>query len=64
MAKGKKQRKMKASMSRPVDPRYAANPLDYKKVILDRSVPDQSRIPRDPRRVYPRLRNRVAFANR
>ena len=64
MAKGKKQRKMRARMTRPADPRYAANPLDYKKVILDRSVPDQSRIPRDPRRVYPRLRNRVAFANR
>ena len=37
MAKGKKQRKMRTRMTRPADPRYAANPLDYKKVILDRN---------------------------
>ena len=45
--------------------RYAANPLDYKKVILDRTVePNMFYKPRDPRVVYPRKRNIVSWANR
>lgn len=45
------------------DVRYAANPLDYKKVIIPRSF-DKDWRPKDPRLVLPRLRNVVAFANR
>ena len=45
--------------------REASNPLDYKKVIVDRSVEvDMSKKPRDPRMVYPRMRAFVASANR
>jgi len=43
--------------------RYAQNPLDYKKVIVPRSFQKDWK-PRDPRMVYPRLRQQVAFANR
>jgi hypothetical protein len=45
--------------------REASNPLDYKKVIVDRSVePVMFWKPRDPRMVYPRMRAFVASANR
>ena len=45
--------------------RTAQNVLDYKKVIVNREVePDLSRKPRDPRMVYPRMRQVAAFANR
>ena len=45
--------------------RQAANPLDYKKIIMDRSqATDLSRKPRDPRMVLPRMRAFVASANR
>ena len=54
-----------APMQRRTQVRNAANPLDYKKMILDRSVePNMFYKPRDPRRVYPRTRNRVSWANR
>jgi hypothetical protein len=43
--------------------REAANPLDYKKVIVPRSFQKDWK-PKDPRMVYPRLRQQVAFANR
>ena len=43
--------------------RYSANYMDYKKVITERSFRKDYR-PRDPMVVYPRLRSRVAFANR
>ena len=45
--------------------RNAQNALDYKRVIVDRTVdPDLSRKPRDPRVIYPRLRSKAAYANR
>ena len=45
--------------------REASNPLDYKKVIVDRSVePVKFWKPRDPRMAYPRMRAFVASANR
>ena len=54
-----------APMQRRTQVRYAGNPLDYKKMILDRTVePNMFYKPRDPRVVYPRKRNRVAWANR
>ena len=54
-----------APMQRRTQVRYAANPLDYKKMILDRSVePNMFYKPRDPRVVYPRKRNIVSWANR
>ena len=43
--------------------REAANPLDYRKVIVPRSF-EKDWKPKDPRRVLPRMRNVVAFANR
>ena len=43
--------------------RYAANSLDYKKVIVPRAF-DRDFKPKDPRMVYPRLRVQYAFANR
>ena len=49
--------------------RFAANPLDYRKVIVPRSFAKSWR-PRDPRVLTPlqltsyRYRNQVAFANR
>ena len=43
--------------------REAQNPLDYKKVIVSRSI-DKDWRPRDPRVVYPRLRQAAAFTNR
>ena len=55
----------RAPMQRRAQVRYAANPLDYKKVILDRTVdPNMFYKPRDPRVVYPRKRNIVSWANR
>ena len=54
-----------APMKRRAQVRYAANPLDYKKMILDRTVePNMFYKPRDPRRIYPRKRNIVSWANR
>ena len=44
------------------DVRYAANPLDYRKMIIPRSFEKDWR-PRDPRRVLPRMRKVVAFNN-
>ena len=45
--------------------RTAQNVMDYKRVIVDRTVdPDMSRKPRDPRVIYPRLRSKAAYANR
>ena len=58
MAKGKR-----SMMQTKAQVRYAANPLDYKKVIVQRSFQKDWK-PRDPRMVYPRLRQQVAFANR
>ena len=43
--------------------REAQNPLDYKKVIVPRAVEKDWR-PRDPRVVYPRMRQVAAFTNR
>lgn len=43
--------------------RSAANPMSYRRVITERSFQRDFR-PRDPRVVYPRMRQRVAFANR
>jgi hypothetical protein len=43
--------------------RYAANPLDYRKMIVQRSVQKDWR-PRDPRRVLPRMRQYTPGANR
>jgi hypothetical protein len=42
--------------------RYAANPLDYKKLIIPRSFPKDWR-PKDPRIVVPRMRQVVAMNN-
>ena len=56
---------MTPMMAQRAQVREAANPLDYRKVIVDRAVEvDRSQKPRDPRVVYPRMRNVVAFANR
>ena len=44
------------------DVRYAANPLDYRKMIIPRSFEKDWR-PKDPRRVLPRMRQIVAFNN-
>ena len=44
------------------DVRYAANPLDYKKVIIPRSF-DKDWRPRDPRVVLGRARAVVSFNN-
>lgn len=43
--------------------RYAANPLDYRRVIVQRSFSKNWR-PRDPRMNFIPIRNQVAFANR
>ena len=43
--------------------RYAKNPLDYKKVITERSFSKYNK-PRYPLYAIPRMRNVVAFANR
>ena len=43
--------------------RSAANPMSYRRVITQRSFQKDWR-PRDPRVVYPRMRQRAAFANR
>ena len=43
--------------------RYAANPLDYKKVILERSFQKDWK-PKSPIVILPRLRQIVASANR
>ena len=61
MAKARKPRK--SMMQRKTGVRYAANPLDYKKVIIPRSFQKDWK-PRDPRMVYPRMRQPAAFANR
>ena len=50
-------------MQRRTTVRNAANPLDYKKVIIPRSF-QKDWTPRDPRVVYPRMRQQAAFANR
>ena len=42
--------------------RYAANPLDYKKLIIPRSF-EKDWSPKDPRLVRPRLPQVVAFNN-
>ena len=42
--------------------RYAANPLDYKKLIIPRSF-EKDWSPKDPRRVMPRMRQIAAFNN-
>ena len=44
------------------DVRYAANPMDYKKVIVPREMQKDWR-PKDPRLVLPRARQIVAFKN-
>ena len=44
------------------DVRYAANPLDYRKMIIARSFEKYWR-PKYPRRVLPRMRQIVAFNN-
>ena len=44
------------------DVRYAANPLDYRKVIVPRSFEKDYR-PKDPRVIMPRMRQVVAFNN-
>ena len=44
------------------DVRYAANPLDYRKLIIPRSFQKDWR-PRDPRIVMPRMRQVAAFNN-
>eukprot|EP01043_Picozoa_sp_COSAG02_P013001 COSAG02_NODE_513_length_20826_cov_323.015246_12_plen_53_part_00 len=44
------------------DVRYAANPMDYKKVIVPREMQKDWR-PKDPRVVLPRARQVVAFKN-
>ena len=45
--------------------RNAQNALDYKKIIVDRTVePNHFYKPRDPRVVYPRMRSKAAYANR
>ena len=59
MAKG-----MKTPMQMRSMVRQSANQLDYKKVIVSRSTPDMSKKLRPSMMVYPRLRNRVAYANR
>ena len=53
----------KSPMQRKSDVRYAANPLDYKKVIIPRAF-QKDWSPKDPRMVYPRMRQQAAFANR
>ena len=47
---------------RNLDVRYAANPLDYRKMIIPRSFQKDWR-PKDPRVVLPRMRQVVAFNN-
>jgi hypothetical protein len=42
--------------------RYAANPLDYRKMFSQRSF-DRDARPRDPRMVMPRTRVIVSFNN-
>ena len=51
-----------SSKNRMPDVRYAANPLDYRKMIIPRSFQKDWR-PKDPRRVLPRMRQIVAFNN-
>ena len=51
------------NFKRPNYVRQAHNQLDYRKVIVDRST-EKDYSPRDPRVILPRMRNRVAFANR
>ncbi len=56
---------MTSMMAQRSQVRTAQNVLDYKKVIVNREVePDLSRKPRDPRMVYPRMRQVAAFTNR
>jgi hypothetical protein len=43
--------------------RQAANPLDYRRVIVNREIQKDWK-PRDPRVVLPRKRQVAAFANR
>jgi len=43
--------------------RTAENQMDYRRVIVPRSFEKDWR-PRDPRMVYPRLRQVAAFTNR
>ena len=43
--------------------RSAANPMDYKRVIVERSFQKDWK-PRSPMVIYPRMRNVAAFANR
>eukprot|EP01046_Picozoa_sp_COSAG06_P025584 COSAG06_NODE_2159_length_7447_cov_792.064235_5_plen_58_part_00 len=52
----------KRMSKRMPDVRYAANPLDYRKMIIPRSFQKDWR-PKDPRRVLPRMRQIVAFNN-
>ena len=42
--------------------RYAANPLDYRKMITQRSF-DKDWRPKDPRMIMPRARAVVSFNN-
>ena len=55
-------RRNKQNSQSKSNPRYAANPLDYRKVIVPRSF-DKDWSPKDPRRVLPRMRTVVAFNN-
>ena len=48
--------------TRNPDVRYAANPLDYRKLIIPRSFQKDWR-PKDPRIVLPRMRQVAAFNN-
>jgi hypothetical protein len=59
MVKGKPM----AMMQRRSVVRQAANPMSYRKVITERSFEKDYR-PRDPRVVYPRMRQLAAMANR
>ena len=50
-------------MRRNTNVRYAANPLDYRRVIVQRSFEKDWR-PRDPRLTLPRMRTYTPGANR
>ena len=55
----------KSEMQQRSSVRQAKNVLDYKKIIMDRSVDrDMSKRPKPAMMVYPRKRERIAFANR
>ena len=62
MATKRRSNKQSKSRQSNSNPRYAANPLDYRKVIVPRSF-DKDWSPKDPRRVLPRMRTVVAFNN-